>query len=176
MLPTHEIFAIVMVMFSLVFLVLFVRSIFKKENVRVLMVELAGCIAFAIISIVPLIPGSETNFELGPIKYKIKSPSKIAKLTGARENIFEAENTDNDLPKTIVFSAASTSPNTTPDLTFLVGNEYIDRIDRSKDGKVSIVSATIPPGKEVKTSSPEQVIFQVLPDPFFSNQNNEFKK
>lgn len=163
-----EILVITMAVFSFVFLLLFIRSIFVGASGKILLIELGGCIAFAIICMMPLIPGSESNFELGPIKYKIKSLSKIAKLAGAKEKTFEAQNTDTSNPNTIIFSASSTSPSISPDLSFLTGKEYIKTIDESKDGKERIFSATLPPGKELKTASPEQVTISVLPNSFIS--------
>jgi len=164
-----EILVIIMIIFSFVFLLLFIWSILVGASGKILFIELGGCIAFAILSIMPLIPGSETNFELGPIKYRIKSPSKIAKLAGAKEKTFEAQNTDNSNPNTIIFSASSTSPSISPDLSFLTGKEYIKTIDESKDGKERIFTATLPPGKELKTASPEQVAINVLPKSFILN-------
>jgi hypothetical protein len=170
-----EILVITMAVFSFVFLLLFIRSRFVGASGKILLIELGGCIAFATISLMPLIPGSETNFELGPIKYKIKSPSKIAKLAGAKEKTFEAQNTDISNTNTIIFSASSTTPSISPDLNFLTGKEYIKTIGESKDGKERIFSATLPPGKGLKTASPEQVTISVLPNSFISKLF-DFKK
>ncbi len=169
------ILAITMAVFSFVFLLLFIRSRVVGASVKILLIELGGCIAFAIISIMPLIPGSEANFELGPIKYKIKAPSKIAKLAGAKEKTFEAQNTDNSNPNTLIFSASSTSNSISPDLTFIAGKEFIKTILQSKDGKEHIFRATLPPGKELKTASPEAVTIKVLPNSFISKLG-EFRK
>lgn len=168
MLEIHEILAIIMAVFSLVFLILFIRSRFKDASYKMLLIELGGCIAFAVITIISVIPGSESNFELGPIKYKIKTPSKIAKLVGDKEKTFEAQNTDNNNPKSLIFSASSTSESISPELNFFVGKEYIKIVNESKDGKERIFSATLPPGKRFKAASPEQVIINVIPHSFLS--------
>jgi len=162
------ILVITMAVFSIVLFVLFIRSLKKNESFKKLSFQFGGCIFFSIIWMMLLIPGSESNFEFGPIKCKIKSPSIIAKLAGAKEKTFEAQNTDTSNPNTIIFSASSTSPSISPDLSFLTGKEYIKTIDESKDGKERIFSATLPPGMELKTASPEQVTISVLPNSIIS--------
>lgn len=149
--------------FVLVFFGLFIRSLLKKESVRYLAFELGGCIAFIIPICALAIPGSESNFELGPIKYKFKTPSEAAKLIGDKKKIFEARNTDKKNPKPLVFSASSTSQTVSPNLNFLVGKEYIKDIYVSKDGKEQIFNATLPPGKEIKTATSSQVSVNVWP-------------
>jgi len=168
MLKFYEIVAFIMAVFSIVLFVLFIRSLLKNESAKILSFELGGCLAFATFCIVVMIPGSESNFELGPIKYRVKTPSEIAKLVGAKDKTFEALNTDVKNPKSLIFSASSTSPNVTPDLKFFEGKEYIKMIDQSKDGRERIFSATLPPGKEIKAASPEQVIINIIPDSLMS--------
>lgn len=171
MLEIHEIMGIIAAIFSLVFLILFIRSRLKDASYNYLLIELGGCIAFMGISAILLIPGTENNFEFGPIKYKMKTPSKISKLVGNKENKFKAQNTDNKNQKSIIFSASSTSNSISPELNFLIGKEYIKIVNESKDGKERIFRATLPPGKILKAVSPEQVIINVLPDSFFSKKS-----
>lgn len=167
----------ILLFFVLVLFGVFIKSLLKKESAKYLSFELSGCIAFIVLFCVLAIPGSESNFKMGPIRYKIKTPSEASKLIGHKEKTFEAQNTDKTNPKSLIVSASSTSQTIGPDLKFLIGKEYIKTIYESKDGRERIFIATLPPGKELKTATPDQVVFNVLPaSPSDNKEKNEIMR
>lgn len=163
----NEVLSIVMVCVSIVFIALYVRSLLKKEEAKILRELLIGGIAYATLAVVFVFPGSESILEFGPVKINIKTPSKLQKLIGDKDNTFKAHNTDPKKPNTVVFSASSTSPSVPLDLQFMEGAGYIKIIAESKDGKERIYSATIPAGKEIAVASPETVNITALPRSVF---------
>ena len=154
------ILSIVMVISSVVFLILFIRSMIKKERARVLFIEVLGCIVFAIISVSLAIPGTKSGFSIRDLEFTIETPSKIAEIIGENRKKLEVKNASAKNPQTLVFSVSSTSPSVSPDLDFLNGKKYIRIIEESKDSREKLFELFLPPGEQLAISSSTAVTFR----------------
>lgn len=153
---------------ALVFFTLFIRSILKKDDWKFLLITFSGIFFSFFLFYVIVIPGSESSFEMGPIKFKTKTLSEAAKFIGDKKKTFDALNTDVNNTNSFIITASSGSIDVTPDMKFIEGKDYVTLIEESKDGRKRIFRATLPPGKEIKTTTPDQVTINITPLEFFS--------
>jgi len=145
------------VLACIIFIALTARSFLKKESVARGLALGGMSIAFIIVALAIQSPGSESRFEMGPVKYSLKPSPKV----GSNENIFSARNTDDRNPQTVTVSTASGDLTISPALKILSGKEYITKIISTKDGKERTYRMILPPGAEFESATPSVVTFDV---------------
>jgi len=145
----------VFLLIAIVLMILLLHPRYKKVSTGIKIIEfLLLCLILCLCAFMVL-PGTESNYESGKTKLSIKTPPKLYEYLGLKGQSLNAQNTDDKETREIILSYYSN--HRIPDINFLEGGEYFNKLYESEDGTTVFYSANIPPGKAISAASASAV-------------------